>query len=66
VLFCSKDSDAVFPDASLLVAGVILLRTAAAMEFATCESGQQLALAPVAVVPCPTLPPRVIFFFVSD
>jgi hypothetical protein len=29
VLFCSKDSDAVFPDASLLVAGVILLRTAA-------------------------------------
>lgn len=36
-----------FPDASPLVAGVILLRLAARMESTTCESGHQSALAPV-------------------
>ena len=36
-----------FPDASPLVAGVILLRLAARLEFTTCESGHQSALAPV-------------------
>ena len=36
-----------FPDASPLVAGVILLRLAARMEFTTCESGYKAALAPV-------------------
>jgi hypothetical protein len=42
-----KDFDAVFPDASPLVAGVILLRRVPRVESTTCESGKQLALAPV-------------------
>src|ERR1035438_9303017 len=62
VLFCMKDSGAVFPDASPLVAGLIRPRPAAHVEFATCESGQESALAPVERVPSPTLRPRVIFF----
>lgn len=61
VLFCREDFGAVFPDASPLVAGVILLRLAARMEFTTCESGHQSALAPVEAY-ASNLTHRVIFF----